>query len=239
MVCRIEAASRLRLVDDPLALPPTPESLMPIRRIQTLRLRALLAGLVICAPIVATAQEEWTPVRSFRTFSKSAWRGMPLSSVTVLAQDVDGVLWLGTFDGVATFDGRSITPVADVPEAPRRGLIGAIVARRSGGVYVATPAGIHLFDRERWTLKPTKAGPVSIAEGTDGTLWMTDSTGVLSTLSPDGSWQKHDAPEKLAALTFGADGLLWAATATSALSIRGSQIEAVSGAPLPLSLIHI
>src|SRR5262245_60572415 len=103
------------------------------------RVTSLAIALTIASFGATSGAEDWTPPRSFRTFSKSVWRGMPLSSVTTLAQDTDGVLWLGTFDGAATFDGRTITPVADVADAPRRGLIGGIVARHKGGVYVWTP----------------------------------------------------------------------------------------------------
>src|SRR5260221_11911942 len=79
------------------------------RRVVSL-LVALAAG--FAAP--RARGDDWTPRRSFRTFSKANWRGLPQSSVMALAEDTDGVLWIGTLDGAASFDGKSITPVPAV-----------------------------------------------------------------------------------------------------------------------------
>ena len=75
---------------------------------------AVIACAIALVAIFARG-DEWAPTRAFRTFSKSSWRGLPQSSVMALAQSSDGVLWIGTLDGAATFDGRDITPVPDVP----------------------------------------------------------------------------------------------------------------------------
>src|SRR5436190_10162401 len=76
--------------------------------------KTLLCALALVLAASLARADEWTPTRSFRTFSKSSWRGLPQSSVVALAQSADGVLWIGTLDGVATFDGKSITPVPSV-----------------------------------------------------------------------------------------------------------------------------
>src|SRR2546430_5535705 len=107
-------------------------------------IRVCALALLLSASVLVA--DEWTPTRAFRTFSKSSWRGLPQSSVMALAQSSDGVLWIGTLDGVATFDGKSIEPVASVPGAPVRGLITTIITRAKGGVYVASQSGVHLFD---------------------------------------------------------------------------------------------
>src|SRR5262249_55196446 len=150
----------------------------------------LLATLLIVAPLLAA--EEWTPTRSFRTFSKSSWRGLPQSSVMALAQSNDGLLWIGTLDGVASFDGKSITPVPAVDGAPLRGIITSIIARKKGGVYVASSAGVHVFDGTSWHLAPTKRGAASIAESRDGTLWLVDGAGTLFTLDANNTWRQRN-----------------------------------------------
>src|SRR5947208_17163784 len=99
-------------------------------------IRVCALALLLSASVLVA--DDWAPTRAFRTFSKSSWRGLPQSSVMALAQSNDGVLWIGTLDGVATFDGKSITPVDSVPGAPVRGLITTIIARKRGGVYVAS-----------------------------------------------------------------------------------------------------
>ena len=107
---------------------------------------AVIACAIALVAIFARG-DDWAPTRAFRTFSKSSWRGLPQSSVMALAQSSDGVLWIGTLDGVATFDGKSIEPVASVPGAPVRGLITTIITRAKGGVYVASQSGVQIaFD---------------------------------------------------------------------------------------------
>src|SRR5438045_5751844 len=149
---------------------------------------AVIACAIALVAIFARG-DEWAPTRAFRTFSKSSWRGLPQSSVMALAQSSDGVLWIGTLDGVASFDGKSITPVAAVQGAPVRGIITSIIPRRSGGVYVTSQAGVHIFDGTSWRLVPTKRGAASLAESRDGTLWLVDGGGTLFTLAANDTWQ--------------------------------------------------
>src|SRR5438270_10229121 len=116
-------------------------------------IRVCALALLLSASVLVA--DEWTPTRAFRTFSKSSWRGLPQSSVMALAQSSDGTLWIGTLDGVASFDGKSITAVPSVPGTPLRGVITTIIARRKGGVYVGSSAGVHLFDGNSWRLVVT------------------------------------------------------------------------------------
>jgi len=188
--------------------------------------------LSLALPALFARAAEWTPTRSFRTFSKSSWRGLPQSSVVALAQSTDGVLWIGTLDGVATFDGKSITPVASVDAAPVRGLITTIVPRKRGGVYVASQAGVHLFDGTSWRLIPSKRGAASLAESRDGTLWMVDSDGVLWTLDHD-QWQPRKETNKAVAVAAASDGATWIATDFGAARISDGRLDPVLGDPLP------
>jgi len=193
------------------------------------RLRYAIALVLLSVPAFAT---EWTPVRAFRTFSKSMWRGLPQTSVMALAQDRDGILWIGTLDGAASFDGRTIAPVPAVKDAPLRGIIAGIVARKAGGVYIASQAGIHIYDGSAWMLVPTKSGPASIAEASDGVLWMADGAGGLHTLTRDGKWHdRTDVKQPIVAVAAAQDGTMWAATSSGALHIAGNRIETIDGLP--------
>jgi len=166
-------------------------------------------------------------------FSKTTWRALPQSAVIALAQDEDGTLWLGTLDGVATFDGREITPVPDVPAAPRRGLTSAIAARRGGGVFVATAAGVHEFDGQTWRLLGASRAATAVAQAADGELWMADSQGDLFTRDADG-WREHEElAQPVGALDAAPDGSIWAATPAGASRLAGGRAEAVGGLPLP------
>jgi len=173
--------------------------------------------------------EEWTPTRSFRTFSKSSWRGLPQSSVMALAQSNDGVLWIGTLDGVASFDGKSITPVPSVAGAPVRGIITTIIPRKAGGVYVASQAGVHIFDGTSWRLAATKRGAASLAESRDGVLWLVDGGGTLWTLDAKDAWHQRNEVASGVALTASNDGAIWVATQNGATRIANGRVENVDG----------
>ena len=196
--------------------------------------KRLLGAMFIVFAAAPLLAEEWTPTRTFRTFSKSSWRGLPQSSAVTLAQSSDGTLWIGTLDGVASFDGKTITPVADVAGAPLRGLITTIVPRAKGGVWVASQAGVHRFDGRSWSLITTERGVASIAESRDGTLWMADGEGTLWTLTQRDSWRRRsEMTAKVVSVTAARDGAIWAATDIGAAHIAGGRVTFVEGAPLP------
>jgi signal transduction histidine kinase/CheY-like chemotaxis protein/ligand-binding sensor domain-containing protein len=215
--------------------------MFPILRRQYQSWRIALAICAIAILATTARAEDWTPRRSFRTFSKQAWRGLPASSVMAMAQDGDGVMWIGTLDGVASFDGREITPVPATAGAPLHGVIAAIVPRKKGGVYVGTAAGVHLFDGRTWRLIASARGVASLAESRDDVLWMADTDGALWTLSGEASWKRRtDLPQPAVAIGAAPDGSMWAATNDSAFHLTDRGAEAVAGAPLaarPASLI--
>jgi signal transduction histidine kinase/DNA-binding response OmpR family regulator/ligand-binding sensor domain-containing protein len=184
---------------------------------------------------LVSAGDEWTPVRAFRLFNKGTWRGLPQSSVTALAQDDHGVLWVGTFDGAATFDGRTLQPVAPASEAPVRGVVNAIAPRRGGGVHVASPAGVHTFDGERWTLRRAARSAARLAVSADGSLWMADVDGAVWTPDTGAGWQRWtEVTEPALDLAVAPDGALWVATPRGALRIRQARVERLGGdAALP------
>ena len=190
--------------------------------------RAVFVALALCAAPLFAA-DEWCPTRAFRMFGKAQWRGLPQSSVTAMAQDVDGVLWIGTLDGAASFDGRDITPVPAVAGAPLRGVIGTIVSRKKGGVYIASPAGVHIYDNRSWHLVPTRRAATTLAETTDGTLWMNDLDGAVWSLHGD-TWRQENTGVAALALAASPDGSLWIATENNAINLRSGR---VAGPPLP------
>src|SRR5262245_15170188 len=62
--------------------------------------------LTCCALIVgSTLCLGWASPHAFRIKSWKAEDGLPQNSVTSIVQTRDGYLWLGTFNGLARFDG--------------------------------------------------------------------------------------------------------------------------------------
>jgi len=94
-----------------------------------------------------------------------------------LAQDEQGVLWIATLDGVATFDGTAIEPVPAAAGAPRSGTFSALARRRGGGVYAGGALAVHVYDGERWSVLAARHPVASLAEDSRGTLWVVDAQG--------------------------------------------------------------
>lgn len=87
---------------------------------------------------VPTAQADEVPYRHFTTFD-----GLPHESITALAQTPDGLLWVGTQEGLAIYDGEEFwtIPLPDsIPPFP----VSSIYPRPDGSVWVGLPSGTAL-----------------------------------------------------------------------------------------------
>ncbi|MCC4597859.1 diguanylate cyclase [Xanthomonas campestris pv. phormiicola] len=111
-------------------------------------------------------------------------QGLPHNLVRVLAQDRDGLLWVGTWEGVARFDGRSFT-VFDRQNTPGMEMSGvfAIVPERDGGVLVGTSYdGVFRYADGRWRhLGDARAQRLSVASllrDRDGAVWVGSDDGL-------------------------------------------------------------
>lgn len=110
----------------------------------------LALGLWQAAPIVASAQahskasDPWAAFRIPEFDHVTVREGLPDPTVTAIAQDSRGFIWVGTFGGLARYDGhRTIVVEADganVSELPD-GYVRSIVALPGGDILVALDAG--------------------------------------------------------------------------------------------------
>ncbi len=118
--------------------------------------------------------------------------GLPQSSVTAIAQGPEGALYLGTFAGVARFDGRTFETVDPSADAGWSGLrVTALATTEGGGVWLGVqdgrlirvengsftvaPTPALFEDRAIWSLSFDEgvvwaAGPLGVA-GFDGHAW--------------------------------------------------------------------
>jgi signal transduction histidine kinase/ligand-binding sensor domain-containing protein len=123
------------------------------------------------------AADELTPVRAFRVFDRATAPELPESIVVDLVQDRDGVLWVDTLGGLATYDGTSLRAVSDA-QAPRGAAL--LVPRAAGGLYALSRQGLHVFDG-RWAKLATDAPISSLAESDAATLWAVRANGLWTT----------------------------------------------------------
>ncbi len=74
------------------------------------------------------------------------FHGLPSNNVRALAQDHDGIIWIGTDAGLARFDGRQIA-VVNLGESRR---VQALHVDANGVLWVGTDAGVYERTRDEW-----------------------------------------------------------------------------------------
>ena len=97
--------------------------------------------LVLLCCFSAKAQDtEVQPALNFHRWgSVTVFNGLPSDSVRAIAQTQDGVMWFGTDNGVARFDGRRVQTFAfDDPESNR---IVTLKTDASGNLWAGTHNG--------------------------------------------------------------------------------------------------
>lgn len=124
------------------------------------------------------ARAEYAPLRAFRSFDRRNSAELPQSTIVALLQDERGLLWIGTLDGLATFDGSELAPVPKDPDSPSSGPVYGLARRIGGGIWAAGMRGLYELDGTRWRLRKTNRTLIRVREGPDG--W-------LLTLAQDGS----------------------------------------------------
>jgi len=135
-----------------------------------------------------------------RHYMVSGWTmddGLPHNMVHVVAQDRDGFMWAGTWEGVVRFNGRHFTAFdrQNTPGAELSGVF-SILPEDDGGVLFGTAAdGVFRYYRGRW--QPLGAEeeahhlPVSgMLRDRDGVLWIASAKRLLRM---DGDGYLHDA----------------------------------------------
>lgn len=103
-------------------------------------------ALVLAALLAARAQAlGLDPKKAVTQYNLDVWTtesGLPQNTVTSVVQTQDGYLWVGTFGGLARFDGAHFTTFdkSTTPPLPNSG-VHALLPDRSGGLWVGTNGG--------------------------------------------------------------------------------------------------
>ena len=127
-------------------------------------------------------------------------QGLPQDAVRAISQTPDGYLWVGTFNGVARFDGNSfqVLQAGNTPGLPNN-LISALFCDRHGRLYIGHDTGhVSVLERgklrkiqmpEDWTRIPIRG----FGEDSEGDIWVLNPLWKLAIISPTG--EVHLAPE--------------------------------------------
>ena len=106
-----------------------------------------LSLILSAAPLPAAGLD---PRKAVTQYNLDAWTtasGLPQNTVTAIAQTRDGYLWMGSFGGLARFDGaRFVVFDKSTTPALRNSGVHALLADRSGGLWVGTNGGGNVLD---------------------------------------------------------------------------------------------
>jgi diguanylate cyclase (GGDEF)-like protein len=157
-------------------------------------LRPVLCLLFALAAAVTPARADEDPWQAFERpwFDRITTQdGLPHEAVSALAQDADGVLWIGTFGGLARFDGHRMTvfsqPSGDPEGKLPDGYVRALLALDDGRVLVGTnTGGLVVYQPRTRRFEPVPLGPqqsltlkvFSISHAQGGKVLVTTEEGV-------------------------------------------------------------
>ncbi len=128
------------------------------------------------------------PLRELDQYSEEHFtteNGLPQSSVLAMVQTRDGYLWLGTYEGLARFDGLTFTVFDknNTPEMESNG-VKALAEDPQGGLWVGTTAGLLHYRQGRFVRFRSRAGlpdpfVLCLLADRHGVLWVGTTNGLL------------------------------------------------------------
>jgi ligand-binding sensor domain-containing protein len=101
--------------------------------------------LLLLAQAAAASAAGLDPKKALTQYNLDVWTiddGLPQNTVTALQQTRDGYLWIGTFGGLARFDGVRFATFdkSTTPALPNSG-VQALLSDKDGGLWVGTNGG--------------------------------------------------------------------------------------------------
>lgn len=157
-----------------------------------LRCPILLACLLACFPAAFDARAS----KSQEDYVVRVWdarQGLPVDAVRAIAQTPDGYLWVGTFGGLARFDGDrfQVFDVGNTPELPNN-LINALFCDRRGRLWIGHDSGQvsildgHQFQRVSLPPESLRIPIRGFGEDAEGNIWLLNAAWKLAIITPSG-----------------------------------------------------
>ena len=158
------------------------------------------------------------PLKKARWQSFGVTEGLPNPRVQCILPGTDGTLWVGTWGGLARFDGQAFIPW-EAPAPLRDAAVMDIRSDPQGGVWAFTSSGIGRFDGQQWTVQdlsadglPADSRVFTAAWDSSGRMWVGAANGLfrfegkrfVPVLSTEGR-----PLEFIAGLLAGTNGSVW------------------------------
>ena len=113
----------------------------------------------------------------------SLFHGLPSDTIRAVTQDADGVMWFGTDNGLAKYDGRRVQAVAI--QGLNAEKILSLITDQTGTLWIGTDAGAARFSNGQfYTIEETFGkSVVAIIESGDGKITLASDDGQIFNLS--------------------------------------------------------
>ena len=161
----------------------------------------LVAIATILMAAASAAEAQRLPVRHY-----GLAEGLPHNTVTSIYQDRKGFLWIGTFEGLARFDGYRFVSYSTV-DGLGHDLVNDIAEDRGGRLWVATNGGgvARLGDGGNGPFVPVRVGPSPLSNAVNAiafdaanALWCATDDGLYRAVDPDAATPAFEAVARFA-----------------------------------------
>ena len=171
--------------------------------------RWLLALTVACSAFapVAAAGSPWKPLRSWGVFGFKSYggdQGLTTLATTVMTQDANGFIWVGTEDGLFRYDGESFHRFDDKDGLPDNSIY-ALAPALDGSLWVLSKLGLSRWEGERFVaMTPASGLPKTeklidlgstLACDAQSRVWIATRQGVYQG-GPSGFWPVAGLPKE-------------------------------------------
>lgn len=209
-------------------------------------MRSRPSGLWMAVVVLAVARSGWAldPHRRITEYVHEAWRvedGLPQGSIQAITQTRDGYLWIGTYEGLARFDGLRFTVFdKDNTSALTHNDVRALCEDPAGRLWIGTLNGLAVLERGgfRGVALPTGSDDRrlnSLLCDPEGAVWIGTRNGLLRL--KDGAFTSYTVKNGLLAdavrgLLRDTEGALWIGTEGGLNRLRGGKMDAFTDRPL-------
>ncbi|HAI59472.1 MAG TPA: hypothetical protein DCM32_06295 [Xanthomonadaceae bacterium] len=159
----------------------------------------LLAALLPIGSAVASARGQTPTPPAFQTIADA--RAVPNGIITALAEDADGLIWVGSTNGLLRFDGKRVLHEADRSPGLPRAFVQSLHVSADGRLWVGlqgygvwwrdptTGVFAHLPHPDRRSANAESGlAPVAITSDGEGGVWIADAREGARRIDADGRW---------------------------------------------------
>ena len=116
-------------------------------------------------------------------------RGLPSNTVRAIIQDRHGLVWIGTGDGICTFDGNQVTPIPFAREGMSN-YVDYMHIDRNGAIWAGTDDAVYCLNANERAIFETGFVTTDIIDDNEGNIWIgTRDNGICQySRTADGSY---------------------------------------------------